>query len=53
MERLTREIAQLSPKLREVLRDMRAMHSARVTYERSLERNDARKIDPAEIKPPR
>ncbi len=43
----------LSMGLRETLRDLRALHSGMVTYARSLEHNNARTIDSAEIKPPR
>ncbi len=43
----------LSDGLREVLRGLHALHSGMATYARSLEQNDARPIDPAEIKPPR
>ncbi len=43
----------LSTGLREALRDLRALHSGMITYARSLERNDARTIDRAEVKPPR
>ena len=42
----------LSKGLREALRDVRALHSGMVTYARSLEHNDARTIDRAEVKPP-
>ena len=43
----------LSTGLREAVRDLRALHSGMVTYARSLENNDARTIDRAEVKPPR
>lgn len=43
----------LSAGLRAALRGMRALHSGRATLARSQEHNDARKIDPSEIKPPR
>ena len=38
--------------LRATLRGRRALHSAMATYTRSLEHNDARTIDRAEIRPP-
>ncbi len=43
----------LSDGLREDLRGRRALHSGMATYARSLEHNDARTIDPGEVKPPR
>ncbi len=43
----------LSEGLREVLRGLHALHSGMATYARSLDQNDARTIDPAEVKPPR
>lgn len=43
----------LSDGLKARLRETNAMHSGLATYTRSLERNDARAIDPAEVKPPR
>ena len=43
----------LSEDQREALRGRRALHSGMATYTRSLEHNDARAIDRAEVKPPR
>jgi taurine dioxygenase len=43
----------LSDGLRAVLKGLNALHSGMPTYARSLEQNDARPIDLAEIKPPR
>ena len=43
----------LSTGLREVLGDLRALHSGMATYKRGLENNDARAIDLSEVKPPR
>lgn len=43
----------LSTEMREALRDLRALHSGMITYTRSLEHNDARTMEPAEVKPPR
>ena len=48
-----RALDNLSDGMRASLGGMRAMHSGHATYTRSLERNDARSIDPAEVKPPR
>ncbi len=38
---------------RDAVRGRHALHSGMPTYTRSLENNDARTIDPAEVKPPR
>jgi len=43
----------LSDGLKSAIGGMNAMHSGRATYLRSLRSSDARKIDPAEVKPPR
>jgi len=43
----------LSDGMKSQLRGLRALHSGMATYTRSLERGDARIIDPKEIKPPR
>jgi len=43
----------LSDVYRNLLHGLSAVHSGMATYQRSLERNDARAIDPAEVKPPR
>ena len=42
----------LSDGMKNLIADLKALHSGMATYERSLESNDARKIDPSEIKPP-
>lgn len=43
----------LSGGLKRMIDPLKALHSGMATYERSLQSNDARKIDPAEITPPR
>ena len=43
----------LSDGMRNALKGLKALHSGMATYTRSLERNDARAINPADIKPPR
>ena len=42
----------LSEGLKRMIAPLNALHSGMATYERSLKSNDARKIDPSEIKPP-
>lgn len=48
-----RTYAALSDRYRDLLRGLNALHSGMATYLRSLERSDARPIDPSEVKPPR
>jgi len=43
----------LSETMQRIVRGLSALHSGMATYTRSLGNNDARPIDPAEIKPPR
>ena len=43
----------LSETYRALIKDLNAVHSGMATLARSLEQNDARVIDPAEVKPPR
>jgi taurine dioxygenase len=42
----------LSPVMQGMLAPLNALHSGMATYQRSLGRNDARRIDPGEVKPP-
>jgi len=42
----------LSIGLKGAISNLRALHSGQATYERSLDKNDARRIDPTELKPP-
>ncbi len=49
---MVRAYETLSLGLKGTINNLRALHSGRATYKRSLGKNDARRIDPAEVKPP-
>ena len=51
---MVRAYEQLSDRVRDMIDDLKALHSGMATYERSVASNsDARRIDPSEVKPPR
>lgn len=49
---MVRAYEQLSDRVRDMIADLRALHSGMATYQRSLGNSDARRIDATEVKPP-
>ena len=49
---MVRAYETLSTGLKAAINNLHALHSGHTTYERSLGKNDARPINPAEVKPP-